>query len=266
VPLPATSQYIGVTTIGGHTSRAVDFQARTDVWMTLGKPTPWTGTDPLRPGNPAVSDTTFPPLPNPLTTALLEPVVAKKATLHLVVPDNTNGTIYAYGLKWRIVTPQDAITLGARHVAVITSFDYNEAPTHSVDSYLIQNEAIGATVLHVKSADGYQVGDEIKCGGIDGQETTVTAVNTSLDTITIADPLTALLYRGTYITNLTNPTAFAYRQVGVLSRVTANLGAPGQLITPMEYITASLLEYLYNTLPIPRELNRRDGPTLILTF
>jgi hypothetical protein len=228
----------------------------------MGKPSEWS--DLL---DVLISDTN-PPLPDPSTVFadLTEQTVLKKATLQLVVPDNTvTGTIQAYAQKWRPVTPVEAMDLGARWVYVNASFDYNEAPISDIDTYLTANAILGATVLNVQNAAGYQVGDDLILG-LAGQQTQVDSVNLGANTITITDPLTALLYAGTYITNTTFVPAYTYRQISVLSHVTVGLGAPGQLVAPAANINAALLEYYYNTQPIPRQVNRRDDVKLILTF
>lgn len=362
MPLPVNSRFIGVTALGARVARAVDFASRGDVWAVLAKPTAWLGTDPLSsPPNQPISDL-IPPIPNPISAALSEPVVAVKATCLLVVPDNVNGTVEAYGMKWRVVTPNNASAEGCRWVLVNASFDYNTAPIRQVDSYLAQDAAAGDTVLHLHYAGGYQVGDSVIIGGVNGQQSSVTAVkvhdvyrvganatNTTLvsagpapavtgdyaltvkagtnpgtykfefgaagatdnvvwanglavsvtdegaggtltvslnasapttlpvsdtvhvtanvNTITIADALLAADDAGNYVTNLSYPTAFQYRQVGVLSHVTFPAQAkPGQRTVPAEWLTDGYLEWYYNDQPVPRRLNGRDNILLVLTF
>lgn len=266
--LPINSKYIGVTALGARIARAVDFAARTDVWAVMGKATAWTGTDPLSdPPNQAVSDT-LPPLPNPTATAMVSPVVAVKTpALFLVVPDNVNGSIEAYGTKWRVVTPQNAAAEGCRWVLVNVGFDYNTVPTRAADSYLVQNAGIGDTALLLLTAAGYQVGDSVIVGGIDGIETTVNTVNLTTNTITIADPLLAVEYKGHWVTNLSYPTAFKYRQVGIMSHVTfPNQAQVGQRTVPAAWLTDGYLEWFYNDEPVPRRINGRDGILIVLTF
>lgn len=267
-PLPINSKFIGVTALGARIARAVDFAARTDVWVVMGKPTAWTGTDPLTdPPNQPVSDL-VPPLPNPSFTTLEEPVAAVKVpALQLVVPDNTNGVIEAYGMNWRVITPQDAAAEGCRWVLVNAGFNYNTVPTRAVDSYLTADVDIGDTVLPLFNAGGYQVGDNVIIGGVDGQQTTVDAVNVGANTITIADPLLAAEYAGHWVTDLSYPSAFQYRQVGIMSHVTFPAQAqPGQQAVPASWLTDGYLEWFYNDQPVPRRINGRDGVLVILTF
>lgn len=360
MPLPINSKFIGITALGARIARAVDFAARTDVWAELSKPTAWTGTDPLStPPNQPISDL-VPPIPNPTTVALDTPVVAVKASLLLVVPDNVNGTIEAYGMLWRVITPQNAASEGCRWVLVNASFDYNIAPTRQVDSYLTANVSIGDTVLPLFNAGGYQVGDQVIIGGINGQQTTVdvvtvnsatkstnnthttivslgagtvtsgpyaltvstgttggtykfrfgtgtvvdnvtwvnngsvsatdtlggtltvtmnatppsslpvtdtVTVTSGVNTITVHDPLLAAEYAGYWVTDITYPTAFSYRQVGILSHVTFPSQAQmGQNTVPAVWVTDGYLEWYYNDQPVPRRLNGRDGVLVILTF
>lgn len=257
MPLPATNRYIGVTTIGGHVARAIDFQARTDAYVVMGKPTQWSD-----PQDPNISDAA-PPIPQPTTTVLAEPVVAKKATLTLVVPDSA-GPILAYGQQWRSVTPQQAGDLGCRWVLVTASFDYDEAPISSIDSYLTQAAQLNAVTLTVANAAGYQVGDQIQLG-LSGQLTTITAVNTNTNVLTIQNALTTPLDSGTFIADLSLQSVFKYRQIGIVTHALSS-GQPGQALIPYSFLTGQMLEYYYNTTPIPREINRRDLVSLVLTF
>lgn len=363
MPLPVNSRFIGVTALGARVSRAVDFASRNDVWAVLAKPTPWIGNDPLStPPNQPISDL-VPPLPNPTAVALTEPVVAVKATsLLLVVPDNATGTIEAYGMKWRVIDPANALAEGCRWVLISASFDYNTAPTRQVDSYLTEDAPIGSTILHLHNAGGYQIGDTVIVGGINGQQNSVTSVkvndvyrvgtnntNTSIvsigaalavtgdysltvsagtdpgtykfqygaagvvdnvvwapdvsvsiadvgqggtltvsmgssapvalpkvdtihvianvNTITVENALLSNEYAGYYVTNISYPTAFQYRQVGIMSHVTLPSDAqPGQRTVPASWLTDGYLEWYYNDQPVPRRLNGRDGIILVLTF
>jgi len=256
--LPATTKYIGVTTIGGHVARAIDFQAREDVYAVLGKSSPWVPTAQA----PTLSDSN-PPVPSPTATVLDDPIVVKKCVLNLVVPDAA-GSITAYGQKWRLVTPNEAYSLGARWVLVTASFDYNEAPVSAFDSYLSEAAAIGDTVLKLSNVTGYQVGHELQLG-IAGQEVTITHVNAGDSELTVDAALVDALPAGSYVTNTSVPDKFQYRQVAVVSHATS-AGLPGQQLLPYGFLEDSILVYYYNTTPIPRALNRRDSLVLILTF
>lgn len=256
--LPATTKYIGVTTIGGHVARAIDFQARQDVYAVLGKSSPWVPTA----QDPTLSDEN-PPVPSPTAVNLDDPVVVKKCVLNLVVPDAA-GSITAYGQKWRLVTPAEAPALGARWVLVTASFDYNEAPVSAFDSFLTEAATTGDTTLELNSVVGYQVGNVLQLG-VAGQEVTVTNVNAGTGVLTVTPALLSGLPTGTYITNTSEPSKFSYRQVAVVSHATSE-GLPGQQLIPYSFLEDPILVYYYNTTPIPRALNRRDSLVLILTF
>lgn len=255
--LPATSKYIGVTTIGGHVARAIDFQARGDVYVVLGKASPWE-----IPSDPTIGDGN-PPVPSPLTMALEEPLVAKKATLQLVVPDAA-GTVQVYGQRWRLVTPQEAIEIGGHWVLAQADFNYNEVPVTAADSFLAEDVLAGAGVLPMDDARGYTVGDRILLG-LDGAERTVTGADPMTGLVTLDAPLVDPLIKGTFISNLDAADPFAYRQISVVSHA-GSTGAAGQTVLPYEMLTTPLLEYYHNSKPIPRELNRKDSLLLVLTF
>jgi hypothetical protein len=266
--LPITSKYIGVTTIGGHVARALDFASRNDVWVTLGKRDPWlSGTDPLN--NNAPVDDQHPPLPDPLTTfaTLLDPRVAKKAVLQLVVPDDINGGITAYAKKWRPVTPAEAQQVGGRWVYVYASFDYNEAPIKYADSYVISAVSAGSSVISMFSVSGYMQNDQVMVG-LGSTPTRIVAIDPINKTLTLQDPLAFDIPGGTYVVNLDSGSAFTYRQIGVISHATTSIApsSPGQQLIPATYLLSGLLEYIYNTAPVPRALNWRTEAKLILTF
>lgn len=265
--LPITSKYIGVTTIGGHVARALDFASRDDVWVTLGKRDPWqSGTDPLN--NNAPVDDQHPPLPNPMTTfeTLDDARVAKKATLQLVVPDN-NGGIVAYAKNWRPVTPAEARSLGGRWVYVSASFNYNEAPIKYSDSYVIAATNAGTSVLEMYNVSGYMVNDQIMVG-LGSSPNRVVAISAVNKTITLEQPIEFNIPGGTYVVNLDTGAPFTYRQIGVISHALTTIApsAPGQQLVPFSYLLSGLLEYVYNTAPVPRALNWRTEAKLILTF
>jgi len=257
--LPQTSKYLGVTTIGGHTSRALDFQARTDIWAVIGQSSPWVSNTDL-----TISDTN-PPLPDPNTITLPNLVVAKKAVLQLVVPDSVNGTVQAYGQMWRLLTPADALTANCRWVLVTASFDYNEAPISVACSYLTTALAIGNTTANVASAAMYQIGDTILLGP-QGQQTSITAINTTTNVLTFLDASTAALLPGQYISDL-SAAPFTYRQDALISHDVLNvLISSGQALVPIAMMTSYLVEYYANYTPIPRSLAYRDQINIVLTF
>ncbi len=121
MPLLLTPEYVGVSTVRAHVRRALEFTQKTDVYVAIGKTTPWDG------GNLGGDDTN-PPEPDADATALTEVVGYKKISQNtLVVPDD-NGTIEIYGVKWRTVDANDAYTEKARHVWIQAQINYDELP------------------------------------------------------------------------------------------------------------------------------------------
>ena len=253
--LPANPKYIGVSALPGHVARAIDFQARNDVYVTLGKITAWSD-----PSDVTIDDTN-PPAATPLPTEPTEPVVVKKATMQLVVPDDA-GAITAYGQKWRAVTAEEARTEGCRWVLITASFDYNEAPVAAGDSYLSTAAEQGSAILTMQSVAGYLVGDQVQ---ILDQLTTVEEVDSDNKTLTFADELASGAPKGAFVVNLSSIQPFAYRQIGIMSHAEST-GLPGQTVLPFAMLTAPILEYYYNRTVVFRQLNSRDEITLVLTF
>ncbi len=253
--LPANPKYVGVSALPGHVARAIDFQARSDVYVTLGKTTVWSDSS-----DSTISDQN-PPAPTPLKSTPDEPVVVKKATMQLVVPDD-NGTIVAYGQKWRAVTPQDAKTLFCRWVLITATFDYAEIPVAAGDSYLSAAGAINDTVLTMQSVAGYLVGDQVQ---ILNQTTTVSAVDPATKQVTLAAPLASAAPKGTYLANLSSVQPFTYRQIGIVSHA-GSQGLAGQQVLPYVMLVDPIFEYYCNRTPVMRQLNNRDEATLVLTF
>jgi hypothetical protein len=101
--------------IGSRIWQAVQLVQNGNVWIGIGRTTPW-------------NDAETPPEPDPNATQLDELVALKKAeTLTLVVPDS-NGTIEHLGQKWSPVVIDDARTKGARWVYVAAWLRYDEVP------------------------------------------------------------------------------------------------------------------------------------------
>lgn len=106
---------MAVTTLKGHVSRALDFYNKDNIFMGVGKVTPW-------------SDDYTPPVPDP-TDDLLEPAGYKEVeSKFLVVPD-PEGELTYRRTKWKIVKPEDALEQGARWVFLSTFLTYEELPT-----------------------------------------------------------------------------------------------------------------------------------------
>lgn len=101
--------------IGMRVWQALQVVQTGNVWVGIGKSTPW-------------GDPDNPPEVNPLATSVDELIALKKAeTLTLVVPD-ANGTIEHLGQKWRAVTNDAAMAERARWVYVAAWLRYDEAP------------------------------------------------------------------------------------------------------------------------------------------
>jgi hypothetical protein len=128
MPLPVAPLFVGVTTIDGHIRRAMEFAARTDVWIAMARTvTPW----PDDAANRTETDNNFAvPIPDNLVRPFITEIEGyTKAQMDLVVPDAA-GPIELYGLNWRIVDPVDAYTENARHVWCRGQFRYNEVATN----------------------------------------------------------------------------------------------------------------------------------------
>lgn len=107
---------MAVVTIKGHVSRALEFYSKTDLFIGIGKQTPW-------------ANESLPPVPL-MTDDLLEPVGYKKVeTRGMVIPDEAGDIIYR-GQRWRIVPLEDAISLGARWVYMACWISYDELPVN----------------------------------------------------------------------------------------------------------------------------------------
>lgn len=258
--LPATSKWIGTSTISGHVERAMDFQTHTDIWMSMGKPTAWFSSS-----DSSISDSN-PPLPDATSLVLDEPVAISKASLQLVIPctAGTAGSISVYGQSWLPINANTALTNLCRWVLVQSNFSYNEVPIGSYDSFTTGDVAINSLTLPLGKAGGYQIGDSVQLG-YQGQLTTVSAVDTVNNILTVANPLTAIVPMGTFITVTSTASPFQFRQMGIIGNVAA-AGAAGQTVKPASFMSTYSLQYLYNTSPIPRSLGREDTPKIVLTF
>lgn len=254
--LPASSTYAGVTTLEAHVERAVEFQARDDVWFMFGKTSVWDGI--------GISDVNppSPPDPNVRLADLTEKVVIAKASLYLVVPDAL-GTLRAYGRNYRVVAPGDAQDEGAREVLATCRFEYNAGPIRNTDSYLTATANIGVTNITVADASGYLVGDNLLVGPA-GQQLSILSIAGNV--LSLSGPLTAVHYAGEYITNLSTGTILSFRQTGILTGVDVDLGAPGQVVAPFANVNSAALYYYANYPPVPQQLNFVREPRIVLTF
>lgn len=109
---------MAIATINGHVNRALQFYSLLpEMYFVVGNPTAGSWTDDFKPTSPSATDK-------------VDVVVGYKkvGTAYPVVKDATNGTISFNGTKWRLVTPDNAYTEGARWIYVTASIDYSELP------------------------------------------------------------------------------------------------------------------------------------------
>ena len=109
-----------ITTIAGHTSRAISFYELDSIYFALGRTSPWEGE----------SDPDFSaPLPQVTATELDELIGMKRVDVKsLVVPDD-EGTVVYRDQTWRKISPDEAIKLGGHWVYIEASIHYEELPS-----------------------------------------------------------------------------------------------------------------------------------------
>lgn len=109
-----------ITTIAGHTSRAISFFELSSVYFALGRTSPWENEN-----EPDFSA----PLPSTLATELDELIGMKKVDVKsLVIPDD-EGTVVYRDQTWRKVSVEEAMRLGAHWVYIEASILYDELPS-----------------------------------------------------------------------------------------------------------------------------------------
>lgn len=109
------------TLIHGHVSRALDFYNKSDIYMGIGKTTPWDEGE----SSP----------PTPVNTDSLQEVAGYKKveSKFLVIPDDTGtGELTYQNQRWKIVPYDQALEKGARWVYISTYIAYSEFPTDLV--------------------------------------------------------------------------------------------------------------------------------------
>lgn len=261
MPLPINAQYVGVSSTQAHVERAVNFVQTVTPWVQFGRSTPWAD---LLDGS--INDTN-PPIADPTKVlADMEPIFYRKSVAQLVVPDAA-GSIEVYGRRWRGVAVPNAQAEGARFVHIPADVRFTEGPIGAGDSYLSQNESVGAVVLHVANAAGYVVGDTVAIGvAPEDQVATVAAVNVGANTVTLDAGLLFAQYRWTYLCNVSRLPRLKYRQNAVVGNPTVDLAAPGQYLVPAAAVTGGYLEYHHNFGPVERALNKVTGHGLVLVF
>lgn len=97
-----------------HASQALRFHAATNVYLAIGRTTPW-------------PDEQDPPTPTGQEAAIDETIGYKPATLVPVKPD-AGGAISWAGQTWAEVAPGDAVDENAQYVWVHTTIEYDELP------------------------------------------------------------------------------------------------------------------------------------------
>lgn len=104
-----------VNTIYAHVNRALGFFNQNNTYFAIGKTTPW-------------ADESKPPEPD-TNTAKLDGVIGfkKVEVAYMVVPDET-GTIAYRDKTWKVVPPDKAMELKAKHVYLETYIRYDELP------------------------------------------------------------------------------------------------------------------------------------------
>lgn len=119
---------MAICTLQGHVSRAIDFYNKDDMFVCIGKSSPWTSDD-MDSYDDSRDYEQYPPAPK--NTDVMKEVIGYKRIefRSLVVQDDVNGTLEYRGTKWRIVPITDALEEGARWVYISTELSYNELPT-----------------------------------------------------------------------------------------------------------------------------------------
>lgn len=108
-----------ITTTAGHTSRAISFFEIPNIYIGLGKTSPWEGES---------EDGFSAPLPNVNTKEITELIGMKRVdTKSLVVPDS-DGTVIYRDQTWRKISQDEAIALGAHWVYIEASILFEELP------------------------------------------------------------------------------------------------------------------------------------------
>lgn len=236
---------MATTTVRGHVSRALDFFERDDIYMGIGRSTPWT-------------NEANPPAPSTDATELEEVIGYKKLEYcYLVVPDNVNGTISYRDTKWRIVTPKfEALTVG--------------------------NTDDTATTVKLTSVNGLKVHDKLQIGNYVGQ---ITAIDTVNSTVTMDTPFGFDIPAGTLVKGgaLVEGARWVYveahlrydelpltqyRQIGVFSRLVKNDGVPAGKVAllPNEVRDPGILEVIDNRKVVNRQIDQKEHLSIVIEF
>lgn len=117
---------MAICTLQGHVSRAIDFYNKPNIFVCIGKSSPWTADD-IDEYDSTVDYEQNPPAPK--NTDTMKEVIGYKRMefKSLVVPDDSGNLEYR-GTKWKTVALEEALEKGARWVFVSTELSYNELP------------------------------------------------------------------------------------------------------------------------------------------
>lgn len=113
--LNTRSARLPIVTSTGHTSRALDFYKKTNVYFGYGKQDEW-------------ADEANPDAPDPTQTQLFSPLGYKKVTRKLLVVPDPLGTIQYADRNWKQVTEAEARTQMSRWVYLETTLNWDELP------------------------------------------------------------------------------------------------------------------------------------------
>ena len=109
---------MAISTVYDHVDRAISFVNKTNLFLGIGKQTPWVDED-------------VPQVPSINTLTIVEPLGFIKVELQqLVVPDES-GTIEYRDGNWKAVSEEDAFTLNSKWVYVSAYLKYAEFPLGS---------------------------------------------------------------------------------------------------------------------------------------
>lgn len=112
---------MAISTTRGHVSRAVAFFKEPEIFFGFGRQTPWSET--------GEDEAEIPEAPSMAATEVEEPIGFKLVDrVHLVIPNEEDGTIAYKDSKWEIVSEDQAYNKNSRHVYIECTLRYDEIP------------------------------------------------------------------------------------------------------------------------------------------
>ena len=108
-----------IITNTAHCARALSLVEQGNIYIGIGKTSPWTGEN---------DDGFVPPEPNPDATELDELIGMKKADRVVMVAPDEGGSIEYGGFKWKPLTVEEAFERKSRWVLVEVTIMYDELP------------------------------------------------------------------------------------------------------------------------------------------